>query len=157
MSRHALFLPAFLLAISPVLAYAADVCPVTSTPNPRFVPSSPEPLPRNSFWFGTNDFWTALPVDGIWHWSSRTYQGLSRLSLWKAGYDGDAEPRPEIAIDLKRLDAEGPPAHSQLVGANANVNGLFRMASGITFPSIGCWQVIVSHGGHSVTFVASVQ
>ena len=66
--RRFLWAPALILATIPNLA-AAEACPVTTPPNPSFVPPAPyRPDPDlRGFWYGTNAFWTRLSADGLWH------------------------------------------------------------------------------------------
>jgi hypothetical protein len=65
MSRYLLTVLAGLLL--PVLGAAQ--CLTTLQPNPPFVPpiQYPPSAPANgTFWFGTDELWTALDIDGKW-------------------------------------------------------------------------------------------
>ena len=137
----------------------ANGCPVTTAPEASFVP--PDPYPANAaedaFWYGTSDLWTQLPDTGIWSGLPRRDDGYSnKLFLWEQGYDWRKEPKPEIVLILRRLDAHAPLAVSQ-GGTNAILDGGASMLTGVTFPTEGCWELTAYHAGHTLTFVVSVQ
>jgi len=113
--RRSILLLAFTLMLVPNLAQAEDSCPVTTPPNPPFVPS--EPYSPNAscvsspqtFWYGTNALWTSLPTEGVWRLPRQDNEGyVNKLFLWQEGYDWRKEPRPDIIVILRRLDLYTP-------------------------------------------------
>jgi hypothetical protein len=156
-----LCLPALLFAALATNLAADDYsCPVTTRPDPPFVPPAPyEPSTvAGRFWYGTNDLWTLLPADGVERGLPYNKQeGYSnKLPLWKQGNDGTKEPRPDIIVVVKRLDKTTPPTSSR-GGNNVLVDGTWSMLTGVTYPTAGCWEVTAAHDGHMLTFVLSVK
>lgn len=148
-----------LAAIIPTLAAAEDACPVTTPPNVPFVPPVPyraNPLP-GLFWYGTKDLWTQLPVEGVWRLDHRNNLGyVNKLFLWQQGYYWRDEPKPDIIVVLRRLDAKRPLVSSR-GGTNAFFDDTWAMLTGVVFPTEGCWEVTSAHAGHMLTFVLSIQ
>jgi len=135
-------------------------CPVTRPPDPPFVP--PAPYLANAdpgmFWHGDKDLWTLLPVDGMWHGLPyRANQGyFNKLFLWKPGFDGRNDEKPDITVVVRALLGPTPPVTSR-GGTNAFVYPMWAMLTGFTFPASGCWEVTASTDGHKLSFVVSVQ
>jgi hypothetical protein len=156
--RRFLWLSAFALVAN--LAAADFACPVTAKPDPVFVPPAPyEPnTDPGYFWYGTNELWTDLPDDGIWHGLPYAKdEGFgNKLFLWQQGYDGLREPQPDIIVVLRRLDGKAPLAHMR-GGTNALFPGANAMLIGVTFPTLGCWEVTSYYAGHTLTFVLSIR
>jgi hypothetical protein len=153
----ALILPA--LVPNLVAADTANTCPVTTAPNPPFVPPAPYPpnAGQGAFWHGTPGLWTNLGVEGIWRALPRRENGyFNKLFLWQQGYDWRKEPQPDIIVVVRRLDAEAPLVSSR-GGTNAIMGKDSAMLTGVTFPTEGCWEVTSYHEGHTLTFVVSVQ
>jgi hypothetical protein len=161
MRLHRAFLtPAFVLALLvPKLAPAGDTCPVTVPPSPPFVPPAPyQPnAAQGGFWYGTNDLWTQLPVQGVWRGLPRDEKGgySNKLFLWQQGYDGKKEPQPDIVVVIRRLDSSAPPVASR-GGTNAFFSDTWEMLTGVMFPTDGCWEITSHHDGHILTFVLSI-
>jgi hypothetical protein len=160
MRNRFLWVSAVVLAsLVPTLAAADYSCPVTTASEPPFVPSAPyEPnAPAGEFWYGTNALWAMLPINGVWSGLPSENGGYTnKLPLWKQGYDGTKEPQPDIILVLKRLDAKAPLVSSR-GGTNAFADGVWTMLTGIDFPTAGCWEVTAANGGHTLTFVLSIQ
>src|SRR5581483_4327040 len=142
-------------------AIAAEfTCPATKPPDPPFVPPPPyEAIPdAGHFWYGSASLWTALPNKGVW--SGLPYekdQGYgNKLFLWKAGYDRQPKPQPDIILVVKRLD-QAAPLVSKRGGTNARFSGTWQMLTGVSFPTAGCWEVTVFHAGNTLTFVLAIQ
>jgi hypothetical protein len=159
--RRFLWLPVLLfVALATNLAAAEFTCPVTTPSNPPFVPPAPYEVNAGEarFWYGTNDLWTQLPANGAERGLPYTEgEGYSnKLGLWKQGYDGTKEPQPDIIVVVKRLDITMPLTSSR-GGTNAFFDGTWAMLTGVTYPTAGCWEVTSYHGGHTLTFVVSVQ
>jgi hypothetical protein len=79
-----------------------------------------------------------------------------KLPLWKLGNDGTKERRPDIIVVVKRLDVTSPLTSSR-GGNNIFVDGTWMMATGVTYPTAGCWEVTAAHDGHTLTFGVSIQ
>jgi hypothetical protein len=138
---------------------AEDDCPVTTAPNPPFVPPVPyrPNAPDGSFWYGTNALWTSLPVEGAWSFNRRDGEGYSnKLFLWTEGYDGSKEPSPDITVLVKRLDGDIPRIESR-GGTNAYFDHSWAMLTGVHFPTEGCWKITVFHHRNELSFVLSIQ
>jgi hypothetical protein len=58
-----------------------------------------------------------------------------------------------LTITGQRLDAPAPPVKSQVPSGYGNIG---FQASGVTFPTEGCWQVTGKTGQASLTFVTFV-
>ena len=132
-------------------------CPITRPPNPPFVPPPfyPARAPYGEFWYGTEALWTALHPDGTWRRLPLNPGGYTqKVFLWKVGYNGYAEPQPEITVTGKRLDAPTP-LYTDHGGTNAYHPdfGGWAMLTGVEIPSLGCWELTFRHAGHQLTFV----
>ncbi|MFZ0421072.1 MAG: hypothetical protein WAM04_23430 [Candidatus Sulfotelmatobacter sp.] len=135
-----------------------DGCPVTMQhqANP-FVPPKPysQQAPNGSFWFGTEKLWTALPIDGAWrglgHYTANDPTFRQKLFLWRQGYDWHREPRPNLKVIGKRLDAETDPLFvDRPTNVSSDPGG---MLVGINFPTVGCWEITGRYGDDTLTFV----
>jgi hypothetical protein len=152
------------LAVS-IEAAASNSCPVTKPPSISFIPPSPYPteLPAGSFWFGTENLWTILPMDGTWkgllHYRPADSAFRNKLFWWHEGYDWRAETAPNLTVTGRRLDAPAPPLatdeHAD-AGWTNDENHAF-MVAGIFIPAIGCWQITGDYKGQRLTFVVSVR
>jgi hypothetical protein len=63
-----------------------------------------------------------------------------------------ALPGPKLTIEGRRLDAEAPPLRASIPDGY----GAQFQATGIIFPTPGCWEVTGRAGGASLTFVTRV-
>lgn len=156
--RQFLLVSIFMLAAFVPNLAAQDSCPVTTPSNPSFVPPVPYRMnaPQGAFWYGANDLWALLPVEGVWHLARQDNGGyFNKLFLWQEGYDWRKEPHPDIIVVLRRLDGNTPPITSR-GGTNAFLDHSWAMLTGVLFPMEGCWEITSSHDGHSLTFVLSV-
>ena len=138
-------------APSPVtLANAAD-CPVT-------VPTAAPPEIGDQLFgsgraHGNEDLW----VGGLWpdgiiavHWSSSFVAPDGSIGMkfgWWRNVSG------ELEITGRRLDGSAPPLHA---GVPDGYGGTGFQASGVSFPTEGCWEVTGSVGSSSLTFVTLV-
>lgn len=142
----------------------SDSCPVTKPPLMAFNPPSPYPaeLPASSFWFGTENLWTNLPMNGTWKGfphSRPTDSALrNKLFWWHDGYDWRTENPPNLTVTGKRLDATAPPLatdeHTN-AGWTDDQNHAF-MVAGIFVPTLGCWQITGDYKGNRLTFIVLV-
>jgi hypothetical protein len=62
--------------------------------------------------------------------------------------------RGRITVVARRLDERASPVHRRITARGYGLTGL--QASGVDFPTQGCWRVTASAGGASVTFVLLV-
>jgi hypothetical protein len=140
---------------------APDGCPVTTqSQSAPFVPPKPysQDAGVGSFWFGTDNLWTVLPSDGAWrglgHYTPNDPTFRQKLFLWRQGYDWRTEPRPNLKVIGRRLDAHADPL---LVDRPTNVSSEpGGMLVGINFPTVGCWEITGRYGDDELTFVVWV-
>jgi hypothetical protein len=135
----------------PVAAPAAGPgrCPVTiaNGDGPPGEGSSPN-------YHGNGVLWTALPPGGIDKGGTPEPDGSTsqKYPWWTVGTTG------ELTIQGRRVDAPAPPLRAR-IGSGvpetpfATVPGGRFWASGIYFPTQGCWQVTGRVGPTSLTFV----
>ena len=148
-----------------IQAAASHSCPATMPPLMSFLPPSPYPteLPSGSFWFGTENLWTTLPMDGTWkgllHYRPADSAFRNKLFWWHEGYDWRTENAPNLTVTGRRLDAPAPPLatdeHAN-AGWTNDQNHAF-MVAGIFIPTPGCWQITGDYNGERLTFVVSVR
>lgn len=126
-----------------------QTCPVTLPSQPLFTPppgQSADPAEGDGdYWYGTNDLWTGLSLDGVW-------PGEQKVFWWSKSYNVSAEPLPALEVTAKRLDGDAPPAT-----VDRATNGAGAMLDVITFPTSGCWQITGQYKGHSLSFVVWVR
>ncbi len=133
------------------VALAPASCPVTRPPNPPFVPPSPFPPTApplyQGFWFGTEALWTMPRTDGIW-------RGLAwKVFWWRRGYDYQSDPRPDLIVTGRRLDAPAPPfTVSGATNGNRSDIGSFMLV-GVDVPTPGCWEITGQGAGANLSFV----
>lgn len=128
-------------------------CPVTL---PRRAPSAAQGL----FGAGAAHWNGALFVGGLWPDGTIVFQpggpGLilpdGSLSM-KFGWLRGEGLRGKLAIHGKRLDAPAPPLRADIPEGYGNTG---FQASGLIFPTEGCWEVTGEVGGNRVTFVTRV-
>jgi len=113
-------------------------CPVTRPPDPPLIPppsvGSTQP-PAERFWYGNDALWLTLPTDGVM-WSSKV--------MWWRTLPG------ELTITGRRLDGPAPPLEADLSGGYGTEG---FQASGINFPTSGCWEVVGSVANRDLCFV----
>ena len=133
------------------LLFAAP-CPITTAPAPQFVPppSFAPALGQHSFWFGTPDLWTELPASG------ELGRRDNKMFWWHPGFDGSAEPSPNLSLSIEPLDGRTV-SFVKARATNAFYDDRWSMLTMVEFPTAGCWKVTGSYQGHSLTFVAAVR
>jgi len=105
--------------------------------------------PRHTFpgAHGNGKLWTILPLDGKILLAPDANGAISdKFMWWRAG-------RGALTIEGHRLDAPAPPAKPDIPGGYHDTG---FQASGITFPSEGCWQITGQVGDSKLTFVVEV-
>lgn len=128
-------------------------CPVTLPNGKPFHP--PEPYPAefpypNQFWYGSEKLWAALPKDGTW---SQLKYG-EKVFIWRVGFDGALENKPQLALSGRRLDGPAPEARSDPPATNAfHEDFYWAMLHGFQVPTPGCWEITASYAEDALTFV----
>lgn len=153
----ALLALALLAACMPTAA--PHSCPVTTAPQPPFIPpdDTPETPPGDLFWYGSAALWTALPPDGVWPALPRDENGYVQKSVWwREAYVAFDETQPDLVVSGRRLDGdetfreEGPATH----GVSSD-SGQF-MLMGISIPTAGCWEITGQYRDETLRFVVLV-
>ncbi len=133
-------------------ASPSPACPVTQ-PNGVEPPASANVFGRGNGDYGNDALWTSL-----WIWG----QGEVRVpldALGPSGWMGDLKwawyrfVPGELSIEGRRLDAPAAPMQANIAEGN---EGAGFEATGLIFPSGGCWQITGHVGGKSLTFVVLV-
>lgn len=142
-------------------ATLADVptsCPVTKPSDHPFVPPPPykAKASENTFWFGTDELWTELPVSGMWwglpHYTPNDPRFRQKMAWWRIGYDLHREPYPALKISGRRLDGLAPPLTADV--SNAAWDHQQAIMSGFFIPTVGCWEITGRyHDDVTLTFV----
>jgi hypothetical protein len=142
--------PFLIVAVSFVLPVCGSAqCPVTTAPNPLFVPSTPysgaNPLP-SGFWYGTESLWTW--VFDPTRWRSTVAAGApydAKLVYWRAGFDAGIEHNPDLTVVARRLDFPAPlvwTEHASGIKMSDDPSpGGMAMMTGMTLPTAGCWEI----------------
>jgi len=152
----------------------SDSCPVTKPSLMAFIPPSPYPteLSAGSFWFGTENLWTELPMDGTWKglplWSAAeqaeseddSYRPTAsafrnKLVWWHEGYDWRTDD--PLTVTGNRLDGPAPPLRGHANNGWTNDSHHPFMVAGIFIPTLGCWQITGDYKGDRLTFVVLVR
>lgn len=142
-------------------ASAPEDCPVTRPPDPAFLPPWPDPKPgpsEHSFWYGTEELWTAVPGEGAWvdlpYWGERYHQ---KTFWWREGYAAFLEPNPELSVTGRRLDADAPPLQASEATNASNPDIRSAMLVGVGFPTVGCWEITGEYRDQVLSFVVWVE
>ena len=145
-------------ATGPVPSSITGPCPVTTPPPVAMTPPLPALTGSNAglafvagprqFLYGNDALIVALPTDGTLHPNDPS-RGLP--SGVKFGWERIAHG--DLAIATRRLDAVTVPQLADVPGGYGDAG---FQASGLNFPSPGCWQVTGTAGGKTLTFVVSV-
>jgi hypothetical protein len=143
------------LVFCSALAFA-DTCPVTTAPEPPFVPPSPYPeAAEKTFYIGTPQLWVSV-YPGPWRGLPRWREGYrQKIVWWSEGYNAKVDPLPAISISGQRLDGDAPPM--VVTGANGSWTNIDFIMSGVNFPTTGCWKITGKFKGAEVKFVVSVK
>jgi hypothetical protein len=148
-----------------LLAIAAQAappprCAVTQPPRRVFVPPPPyEASPGESdFYFGSDDFWTTLPNNGVWETQhdQPTYD-MRKIAWYSLGYWWLREPDPDLTMDARRLDGSGESVRAEKSN-NAFIpeRQMSAMLNSIEFPTTGCWEISARYHTHYLKFVVWV-
>jgi hypothetical protein len=104
---------------------------------------------HNTNWAGGDGIWVVLPGDGLVTWGSPTYG--SKLGLFVSGSG-------RVTATARRIGAPTPPGVAADIGTPEEGYGPPGfIASWVTFPSDGCWEVTYRIASRSLTFVVDVK
>jgi len=104
---------------------------------------------RRTNWAGNDGIWVVLPNDGVVTWGSTTFG--SKFGLYAFGTG-------RMTATARRFGGVTPPGFEASIGTPDQGYGPPGfIASGLTFPSNGCWEVTYRIAERSVTFVVDVQ
>jgi hypothetical protein len=136
-----------------------ESCPIKRPQNPLFVPPRPWPpqAPYGEFWYGTADLWTAVRPDGIWSGLPHESAGYTqKVWFWKQGYNGAADPTPNLTVTGRRLDGSAPPLTASKATNGYHPDFDWAMLVGVDIPTLGCWEITGHSEGHDLSFVVRV-
>jgi hypothetical protein len=140
-------------------------CPVTIPPQPGFVATKPEnvtysehfPAPdpwpseyphEGDVWYGTEELWTALAVDGV--------HSPRKSVWWSVNFPGGmVEEQPEVFVTWTRLDTDEPVVidnGGKATNAFIPDQGWFMIAGGDPAET-GCWEVEATYKGATLSYV----
>lgn len=81
-----------------------------------------------------------------------------KLFWWRQGYDGAADPKPDLVVSARRIDDESLPARvSSATNARHETLGGWAMLVMVEFPGPGCWEVTGRYKGESLAFIVRVE
>jgi hypothetical protein len=134
---------------SPLTIADAESCPVTT---PGKAPAEiGDRLFGSAYAFGNSDLWVGgLGPDGVIAADSRFVESDGSIG-WKYGWWRIVSGR--LMITGQRLDAAAPPLRAS-VPDGYGPEGF--QASGVYFPTEGCWEVTGTVGSSELTFVVFV-
>jgi len=100
-------------------------------------------------WAGGGGIWVVLPSDGVVTWGSPT--NGSKFGLFVSGSG-------LVTATARRIGAPTPPGVAADIGTPEEGYGPPGfIASEVTFPSDGCWEVTYRIASRSLTFVVDVE
>jgi hypothetical protein len=117
------------------------------------------PASYRSAWFGTNDLWTMLNVDGE-VWVGLPFDGQTfgqKTFWWSTNYRKvEGEGSPDITVTARRLNG-GETVVAGHPGTNASAADFgLSMLVGINLPSAGCWELEAAYKGATLAYVVSI-
>jgi hypothetical protein len=134
-----------------------ETCPVTKPADQPFVPPPYPAKPGHGYyWFGTDRLWTSLPVIGAWrlgHYEPDDPTFRQKLFFRRQGYDARIEPRPNLTVSGKRIDAPAGPLLTDGKGNGSSAKDDQFIVTCINFPTTGCWEVTGRYENDELTFV----
>lgn len=142
---------------------SASTCLTTLPTYPPFTPPAPQNTASvgHSFWYGNEALWTLLPVNGTWrglgHYNADTAGYRQKIFWWSAGSDWLAEPKPKLILTARRLDGDAPALATANASSAYNSDIGSAMLLGVDIPIHGCWEITGHYGGHTLSFVVSVE
>jgi hypothetical protein len=148
MKRVVLLIPLLVASCSPISGptaeYASPVsaCPVTAWSSTR--PPDAAAASFTSTWYGNDSLWAGLDRSyaGKWYASS---SGVKVLWYRSA--------RGKLTVDGSRIDGSALALKADIPEGYGDTG---IQASGLVFPSEGCWKVTGKLNGQEITFVVDV-
>jgi hypothetical protein len=148
--------------VSVALPRVPSACHLTK-PDQPFVPpagSSAPPRPPDYYdseWYGNARLWTMLRHQGeIWFALPRGPDGFGQKTFWwSAEFNVSHEAQPAISVTGRQLDGAGHFA-SPAPGTNAGADFGSAMLTGVSIPTIGCWQITATYRQASLSYIAWV-
>jgi hypothetical protein len=142
-----------------VIAGDDHPCPVTTQPEPAFIPppyyEGQAPF-EGAFWFGGDGLWTMLR-DEAWSDLPLSQDGyVQKLFWWADGYVWDEEPNPVFLLRGERLDGKAAMIESE-EATNAFSEYGSSILTSAAIPTEGCWQFSGSYQGESLSFVVEIK
>ena len=121
-------------------------CPVTP-PNHSIPPGQGNnPGASRAPYHGNGALWTVLAPDGVIRKAPKSDGSIvEKFPWWRA-----VGVRGHLRITGRRLDAAGPPLRA-IIPRGYGLTGF--QASGISFPTAGCWTVAGTAGAADLSFV----
>lgn len=120
-------------------------------------PGTPTPgidLGEDAF-YGIDGLWVGVHPDGLVRVSKRSdHVGPDGAVTMKFLWYRDEAARGQLLITGERLDATAPPLRANVPGGYGDVG---VQATGLTFPTPGCWRVSAYSGEASLDFVVLVE
>ena len=118
------------------------------------------------FSYGNDQLWVDLPKTGVWKGLHLNYARTppaytEPVIWWRKGYDRHTEPRPDLQIKGRRLDAPARP----LMASRAQGDRAYTvedttvpdspdfMAVRVDLPTLCCWEVTGKYMSQTLTFV----
>lgn len=155
---------AFATAAAPASSsQAPSSCPLTKPPSNAYVPPTPysSTAGPGQYWIGNDNLWTYLPFSGSWtlgHYSPEEPALRQKLLWYRKGYNPRTEPKPNLIITGKRLDAPAPPMsidgpHGAWLSSDPTQT---FMTSAFNLPAAGCWEITGQYEKDKLTFVVWV-
>lgn len=146
------------LPLPATMASASASCPVTLPVPEEQIPeaaarpinggfSGPPGVSPTLTMYGNDAIWVTLPPDGIMRVSAIDGR-LGQKIGWVRLIEGD------LTIAGRRLDGPAPPVEAH-VPSGYGPRGF--QASGVIFPSEGCWEITGHIRGRELRFVVDVQ
>jgi hypothetical protein len=90
------------------------------------------------------------------HYTSSDPTFREKLPFWRQGYDPHSEPRPNLTVSGKRIDAIAPPVQTDGKGNGSWTRDDQFIMTGIDFPTAGCWEMTGRYNDEELTFVVWV-
>ena len=136
-----------------------ETCAVTKPLDHPFVPPPPyraQPPNSSVFWYGTDRFWTQLPINAIWSQGEKTSWFRQEWTRYKNYLDADQwipeKDAAKLKVTARRLD--GPAPFPEVLKANSSRAGGGALLIGeINFPTPGCWEISGRYESDELTFV----
>ena len=135
-------------------------CVATKAPGQVFVPPPPyEAAPgEGAFYFGSDDFWTILPSNGIWEAQHDQLTYDRRKIVWfSKDYWWLSQQESDLRVDARKLNGGTESVRGEgATNAFIPEHQTSAMLNSIEFPSTGCWEISARWHDHELRFVVWV-